>query len=223
MLRLRGTRRLACLALALPALAAGGCPSPAPPASPSVAEEPPDAAATADTRPDAPPDDSSGPDDEDARPSSDPPPRADVTTGSDAGRGSTTACRTRGTAALPRCAANPDAAGCPLALPATASVAIEVLELDGYDDLGTRAFEEQVPLLVMCYGEALAAAPEAPVVVETTLDVAPDGCASVRRISGDWPTRRMHDCVRAVLEYRALPPPDAANGARLRLRVEFAS
>jgi hypothetical protein len=218
-------RPLARLAVALPALLAATACSPAPPVAPAGAADPPDAAAAAlpDDAGAAPAEASPTPRPDATRPAPETAVPADATAAPAPVRREPATCPVTDAAALPRCAANPDADGCPLDIPATASVSIEVSELTGYDDLGSRAFAEQVPLLVLCYGEALEAAPESPVVVDATLEVAAGGCATVRRISGDWPTRRMHDCVKAVLQWLALPAPGAAGGASIVLRIEFAS
>ena len=223
MLRLHRIRVPGCLAFVVPAFLACGGPSSAPPAAPPLGPEPPDAAdaAPGDARPAEPADSAAVPVPEVAPPTREAAAPADATTAPDVDARAAATCRTHGAAVLPRCAANPRAEGCPLELPATAALSIDVLRFEGYDDLGNRAFADQVPLLLMCFGEALAGAPDAPVVVELTLDVAPTGCAAVRRAAGDWPTRRMHDCVRGVLEQLALPVPDASGGASLVLRLEF--
>jgi len=122
---------------------------------------------------------------------------------------------------LPRCASGAPRDGCPLDLPATAGVAIEVTTSTGFDELGTHAFGDIVPLLLQCFGEALETTPDAAARVQVRLDVAPGGCARVRRTSGDWPTRHLRDCTCGVLSWRTLPAPTDPDGGTLDLTIDF--
>ncbi len=123
---------------------------------------------------------------------------------------------------LPRCSPTMFGDGCPLDVPATAGVAIEIVRSTGYEqDIAADAFDEVAAQLLSCYGESLAETPEAASTVEVTLDVPPSGCATVRRTSGDWPTRAMRDCTCGVLVWWAMPVPDAEGGGTLELRIVF--
>jgi hypothetical protein len=219
----RGFRELACRVLVAAALAGCGSPSgtPAVPADPA---EPADAATTphADTAPETP---APAPDaTRDAGPTARDisAPAADAFAPGPGGGGTADTCMLLRDAVLPSCTTSDSFGGCPLDPSSSTSVAVEVLELRGYDDLGTHAFMDHVNLLLSCWDEAGEAAPETPVVVRFTLDVDPSGCAAVRDTSGDWPTRRTRECVRGVMEWLKLPAPDSGGNGKIELQLEFA-
>ena len=137
------------------------------------------------------------------------------------GGGTARTCITIDGAVLPRCASAPSEPGCPLAVPATAGVALEVVASTGYEGIAAAAFDEVIPQLLSCYGESLVETADAASTVQVTLDVSASGCAAVRSTSGDWLTRRLRDCTCGVLTWRSMPAPAAEAGGTLELQIVF--
>jgi hypothetical protein len=137
------------------------------------------------------------------------------------GGGTARTCITIDGAVLPRCTSAPNEPGCPLDIPATAGVALEVVASTGYEGIAPAAFDEVIPQLLSCYGESLVESPDAALTVQVTLDVSASGCATVRRTSGDWLTRRLRNCTCGVLTWRSMPVPAGEAGGTLELQIVF--